>query len=175
MRSHLAMAGAVVLAALAVVLPATAHAAAWPREATFTNAAGQSNGCTATLVSFKIGGPTITGAGTSRGLHSVKSVTCPASANVHRLSYSYALDRIRPDGTVEVISPMSRDFAQSYPLPAESAGGMGIWRACTTPTFQGTHQWRLRMMVRSKQTLDNSDPSPFIARAQVKRRLTCPS
>jgi hypothetical protein len=174
MRSHLAMAGAVVLAALAVVLPATAHAAAWPREATFTNAAGQSNGCTATLVSFRIGGPTISGAGTSRGLHSVGSVTCPTSANVHRLSFSYALDRIRPDGTVEVIYPMSRNFAQSYPLPVESQDDFG-WFACTTPTFQGTHQWRLRMMVRSKQTLDNSDPSPFVARAQVKRRLTCPS
>ena len=174
MRSHLAMAGAVVLAALAVVLPATAQAAAWPREATFTNAAGQSNGCTATLGRFSIGGPTIIGAGIDRGLHSVGSVTCPTSANVHRLSVSSALDRIRPDGTVEVIYPMSRAFAQSYPLPFEFEDTFS-WFACTTPTFQGTHQWRLRMMVRSKQALANSDPSPFVARAQVKRRLTCPS
>ena len=172
-RRTLAAAVAVASAGVALITPAAADAA-WTREASFTDAAGQSNGCVASLDRLTIAGPTVDGGGTPGGLHSVLVVTCPPAANVHRLTVSVALDRILPDGTVEVIYPLNRDFRQSYPLPFESTRAL-YWFACTTPTFAGTHQWRLRVLVKSKQTPDNSDPFPFVARTQVKRTLTCAS
>jgi hypothetical protein len=163
----LAPAGVVVPTAMGQSSPYWAN-----RHDPLTNASGDANGCILRVAFRADDGPSASEPGVME-LQSRQMISCPASANVHRVVVRSGLAILHDDGTVEAVYPLELQRRGIHDEPYLG----GAWGFSATPcegaTF-GTHTYRARTAVRTWQTERAADdPDPFVARAKVIKTVTC--
>lgn len=138
-----------------------------PPTAPLVDAGGAANGCVAHADDASVG-PII---GSPRGLNLATSLSCPESADVHRLSRGIALYELMADGTLRVqIAPQNTSKANTSAPFTQSAPGAHSM-PCTVAGVGGTHTWVFRSTWRTKH--DKLDTNPFVAKVQSVATVTC--
>ena len=165
-----------VLSALAVTTAPASGASGDPYWANrldeLTDASGATNGCTLRVRFLADDGPYASEPGVLE-LQSRRVLTCPESAEVHRVAFRAGLDILNPDGSVQAVHPLELQSRGRYDEPFLGGQFALSATACEGQTA-GTHKYRARTVVRTWQTRNAGDTNPFVARAQTVRTVTCP-
>jgi hypothetical protein len=139
-----------------------------PYKALMLDASGATNNCEAKVTEFVV-------TPVHQRIESALRVVCPAEAAVRRISIESGVWEVSDDGTLREVSPYARGWLSTSLTPL-----VGTFRfpiaigICTNPTDAGTHTWLVRARVSVKQTHDNSDPNPFVAKVDRMMTVTCP-
>lgn len=149
--------GALVSAAAVWVLPSTAP---------MTDAAGDENGCVAEALEMQLDGT-----GGNRHLAVYLQTTCPASADVHWMSFRGSLVEVMPDGTKRTEFPAALIARVQNAGEMTEPGRAGWLPLCSDPAFRGTHQWLLKGTLKTKH--GPRDTSPYTAKVHRLQTVTC--
>lgn len=165
---------AVVTASVAAAVIATAGPAAalWvrPASAAATSAGGAVNGCVSSAEPLVVGRY---GSGT-RPPESVQlpvAVTCPAAADVRKVTVALSLLRVLPDGSTETLlahAEVARIAGATAPV---TTFGASSFAACDRIGGSGPHDLLVRTLVKTKTSA--SDTDPYVAKADRRQTVTC--
>ena len=165
LRGRIALAAALAMAAAGLIAgPAQAAIG----KAPFVNAEGEVNGCVARLREPVIKPVHAHDPDSPLAVWTVVRYDCPETANVHRLRGGLSVLETQPDGSRAVVIDGTGGFASSIdPL-------LGFWyrtSASCTILGPGTHELRLRLTLKSKESVDSV---PYRALVTRDVSITCP-
>ncbi len=139
-----------------------------PAKAPMLNAAGAANGCEAKATEWVIKPYHQTFKGNLR-------VECPASASVHRISIEHGIWEVMGDGSLREVAP----YGRTWLLPSVDPM-VGTFRfevgagSCSAATIGTPQTWLIRARISTKQSLDNSDSNPYVAKVDRLQTIVCP-
>ena len=163
---------AALAAAIAVVSAAPAQAL-WVRPSTahLTDADGDRNGC---VVHVSITKTTLEAApDLGRGIFANTVVTCPESAEVHRVSFRQNFVEVLSDGSFRTIGAGSTGGTSQGGAPITIPVSSGQFAPCSNTENRGTHTYLVKSRVSAKKTVTYRDPNPYIGKVAALKTLTC--
>jgi len=171
--SRSATAVSIALAAATAVVSAASADALWVRPSTakLHDADGDRNGCAAHVSITKTtldGSPDL-----GPGIFANTVVTCPASADVHRVGFRQNFVEVLGDGSFRTIGEGSTGGTSQRGTPITDPVSSGQFTPCSNPENQGTHTYLVKARVSAKTTVTYRDPNPYIAKVAALETLTC--
>lgn len=163
----------VAVATLTVVATTAAPAQAlWVRPSTVpaTDAAGATNGCVASAAPMLVGRYG-TGAHLPESVQLPVVLTCPAAADVRKVTVALSLLRVLPDGSTETLLAHSDVARQSLWTTPITSTGASSFAGCALLGGAGTHDLLVRTLVKTKTSV--TDTSPYVAKADRRQTVTC--
>jgi hypothetical protein len=160
-------------AVLGTTVMAAPAQAAWvpPSPGQFVSSTGVANGCTVTVSVTKtlLAGYEDEG----EGVYITDTVSCPASADVHRLVHAMTVQWVNADGSYSTQSSGETGMIQSDSAPIAGTPQAGEFLPCSNPLAAGTHTWRAVARDVAKVQPSWRDPNPFVGRAGAIATITC--
>jgi hypothetical protein len=170
--------GVLAAALLAVVAAAPAQAASLhPSTVRLANPSGVENGCVATIPTFK---PTTfaTSLGDSPGIRMTASLTCPAKANVGRVTWKIYLFEIRKDGTrrgmngpTGLLTSGARVLDAPVTGPYAPLGDFGVLCGPHYPQNGGKRTWLMHANFHTHHSA--TDPVAFVGQVDRQQTIDC--
>ena len=153
--------------ALIVAAPANALYVR-PFKALLVDASGATNNCEAKLTDFVV-------TPVHQHIETNVRLVCPESAAVRRITIESGVWEVMSDGTLREVAPYAHGWVQTSLTPLFGTLRFEIWiDNCSALSETGAHTWLVRARVAVKQTGDNSDPNPFVAKVDREMTVTCP-
>jgi hypothetical protein len=161
------------LAAAMAVLLAVPAEALWVRPSTahLKDGDGDTNGC---VVRASITKTTLEGSpDLGPGIFANTVVTCPATADVHRVSFRQNYVEVLSDGSFRTIGAGSTGGTSQGGSPITIPVSSGQFTPCSNPENRGTHTYLAKARVSAKKTVTYRDPNPYIGKVAALATLTC--
>ena len=166
------------VAVLTLISAAPANAVVvHPSKVSLADASGATNGCIAKIPFFQVGTFPNAGAETPGVLMNAQ-IKCPASADVHRLSFKVFLFEVRKDGSLRGMNGPDGLLGLGVDLFDEPLTGVydpfgdfGVLCGPDAPQNQGKHTWLVRAVFHTQHS--TTDPVPFVANFDRKQTVDC--
>jgi hypothetical protein len=161
------------VSAAMIVATAVPADALWvrPSRADLKNSEGDVNGCVmhVTITKTTLAGSEDLGP----GIFANTVVTCPASADIHRVSFSQNFVEVLSDGSFRTIGQGSTGGVSSGGTPISTPVSSGQFTPCSNPGNHGAHTYLVKARVSAKESPTYLDPNPYIGKAAALATLTC--
>jgi hypothetical protein len=164
---------AIALAVAMALVSAVPAEALWVRPSTthLSDRDGDTNGC---RVHVSITKTTLDGSpDLGQGIFANTVVTCPARADVHRVSFSQDYVEVLSDGSFRTIGEGSAGGTSQGGKPITIPVSSGQFTPCSNPENEGTHTYLVKSRVSTKTTVTYRDRDPYIGKVAALATLTC--
>jgi hypothetical protein len=160
---------AAAVAAASVALCAAPSDAVWTRPSTapLTNAAGAANGCTGSIDPFVVGRYG-TGALPPKSTQFSLVLSCPASADVHRVTVAISVFEVAADGSETLVVGPGEFGRTSYGDPLDGVTGGSTYLRCPD---RGNHTYLGRAIIKTKHS--SADTQPYVAKVDRLQTVSC--
>jgi hypothetical protein len=178
MRRWITLAASAAVLLLTALTAAPANAAVLhPSKVSLTDASGATNGCVAKIPFFHLGTFPFSDED-APGVHMNAEISCPVSADVHRLSFKVYLFEVRPNGTLRGLNGANGLFGVGVDLfdaplsgDYDPFGDFGVLCGTAFPQNSGTHTWLVRANFHTRHS--TTDPVPFVAQFDRQQTVNC--